>query len=62
MLLKAFDRLRQKVSIVIVDHHPDLAPALSDGTVVLERSTVQWSGEARTLREDEGSRRSVLWL
>ena len=61
-LFEAFDRLRQEVSIVIVDHHLDLALALSDRTVVLERGTVQWSGESRTLREDEGLRRSVLWL
>ena len=57
-----FDRLRQEVSIIIVDHHLDLALALSDRTVALERGAVQWLGESRLLREDEELRRKVLWL
>jgi len=61
-LFEAFDRLRQEVAIIIVDHQLDLALSLSDRTVVLERGMVQWSGEARALREDEGLRRRVLWL
>lgn len=61
-LFECFDRLRQEVSIIIVDHHLDLALALSDRTVALERGAVQWLGESRLLREDEELRRKVLWL
>ena len=61
-LFEAFDKLRQEVSIVIVDHHLDLALALSDSTVALERGSVTWSGPSRSLREDEELRRKVLWL
>jgi ABC-type branched-subunit amino acid transport system ATPase component/ABC-type branched-subunit amino acid transport system permease subunit len=61
-LFETFDALRQEVSIIIVDHHLDLALAISDRTVALERGTVQWSGESRLLREDEELRRKVLWL
>jgi ABC-type branched-subunit amino acid transport system ATPase component len=50
------------VAIVIVDHHLDLALALSDRTVALERGQVQWSGESRLLRDDLDLRRQVLWL
>ena len=39
-LFEAFDRLRQEIAIVIVDHHLDLALALSDRTVALERGQV----------------------
>ena len=44
-LFESFDKLRQEVAIVIVDHHLDLALALSDRTVALERGQVQWTGE-----------------
>ena len=42
-LFEAFDRLRHEIAIVIVDHHLDLALALSDRTVVLERGAVAWT-------------------
>lgn len=61
-LFEAFDRLRRELAIVIVDHHLDLALALSDRTVALERGAVQWAGESRLLREDQELRRKVLWL
>jgi ABC-type branched-subunit amino acid transport system ATPase component len=61
-LFEAFDKLRQEVSIVIVDHHLDLALALSDSTVALERGGVVWSGPSRSLRDDADLRRKVLWL
>jgi ABC-type branched-subunit amino acid transport system ATPase component len=61
-LFETFDKLRQEVAIIIVDHHLDLALSISDRTVALERGTVQWTGASRLLREDEELRRRVLWL
>jgi ABC-type branched-subunit amino acid transport system ATPase component len=61
-LFEAFDRLRQEIAIIIVDHHLDLALALSDHTVVLERGAVVHTGPSRALRDDLDLRRKVLWL
>ncbi|CEJ12459.1 Ribose import ATP-binding protein RbsA [bacterium YEK0313] len=61
-LFEAFDKLRREVSIIIVDHHLDLALALSDRTVALERGTVTWTGASKSLRDDQDLRRKVLWL
>ncbi|MFC3124247.1 ATP-binding cassette domain-containing protein [Pseudoroseomonas globiformis] len=61
-LFEAFDKLRRDISIIIVDHNLDLALALSDSTVALERGAVTWTGESRLLREDLELRRKVLWL
>jgi branched-chain amino acid transport system ATP-binding protein len=61
-LFEAFDKLRYEVALVVVDHHLDLALALSDRTVALERGAVTWTGASRELREDLELRRKVLWL
>ncbi|HET9685934.1 MAG TPA: ATP-binding cassette domain-containing protein, partial [Pseudolabrys sp.] len=61
-LFEVFDRLRSEIAIVIVDHHLDLALALSDRTVVLERGSVTWTGASTLLRDDLELRRKVLWL
>jgi ABC-type branched-subunit amino acid transport system ATPase component len=61
-LFESFDRLRREVSIIIVDHHLDLALALSDRTVVLERGRVIHTGPSKDLRDDLALRRKVLWL
>ena len=61
-LFETFDRLRQEVAIVIVDHHLDLALALSDTTVALERGRVIHQGPSQALRDDLDLRRKVLWL
>lgn len=61
-LFEAFDRLRKEIAIVIVDHHLDLALALSDRTVVLERGQVTHIGPSRALSVDLDLRRQVLWL
>jgi ABC-type branched-subunit amino acid transport system ATPase component len=61
-LFEAFDRLRHHVSILIVDHHLDLALALSDRTVVLERGEVTHIGPSHALSADLDLRRKVLWL
>ena len=61
-LFEAFDKLRKEIAIVIVDHHLDLALALSDRTVVLERGQVTHIGPSRALSQDLALRRQVLWL
>jgi branched-chain amino acid transport system ATP-binding protein len=61
-LFVAFDKLRREVSIVIVDHHLDLALALSDRTVALERGSVTHTGSSQALAADMELRRKVLWL
>lgn len=61
-LFEAFDKLRQQISMVIVDHHLDLALALSDRTVALERGEVIHTGPSQALSEDLDLRRRVLWL
>ena len=61
-LFEAFDKLRQELSIIIVDHNLDLALALSDSTVALERGAVTWRGASALLRDDPELRRKVLWL
>lgn len=61
-LFESFDKLRREVSIIIVDHHLDLALALSDRTVALERGRVIHTGPSKDLRDDLGLRRKVLWL
>ena len=61
-LFVAFDKLRRELSILIVDHHLDLALALSDRTVALERGSVTHVGESKALSQDMELRRKVLWL
>jgi branched-chain amino acid transport system ATP-binding protein len=61
-LFEAFDKLRRDISIIIVDHHLDLALALSDRAVVLERGEVQHVGPSEELSRDIDLRRKVLWL
>ena len=61
-LFEAFDRLRHEVAILIVDHHLDLALALSDRTVALERGEVTHIGPSEALSSDLELRRQVLWL
>jgi ABC-type branched-subunit amino acid transport system ATPase component len=61
-LFEAFDKLRHEIAIVIVDHHLDLALALSDRAVVLERGAVQHVGPSDVLSRDLDLRRKVLWL
>ncbi len=61
-LFEAFDKLRHEVAILIVDHHLDLALALSDRTVALERGEVTHVGPSAALSRDLELRRKVLWL
>ena len=61
-LFEAFDRMRHEVAMIIVDHHLDLALALSDRTVVLERGAVSWTGTSQMLKDDLALRRKILWM
>ena len=61
-LFETFDRLRKEIAVIIVDHHLDLALALSDITVALERGKVIHQGPSKALRDDLDLRRKVLWL
>jgi len=61
-LFEAFDKLRHEVAILIVDHHLDLALALSDRTVALERGEIIHVGPSAALSRDIELRRKVLWL
>ena len=61
-LFDAFDKLRQDVTIIIVEHNLDLVLALADRAYVLERGTVVHEGPARPLLQDLDLRRQVLWL
>jgi len=61
-LFETFDRLRKEIAIIIVDHNLDLALALSDATVALERGRVIHQGPSSDLRDDLDLRRKVLWL
>ncbi len=61
-LFDAFDKLRNEVSMVIVEHNLDLVLALADRAYVLERGSVVYEGRALALRDDLELRRSVLWM
>jgi ABC-type branched-subunit amino acid transport system ATPase component/ABC-type branched-subunit amino acid transport system permease subunit len=61
-LFMAFDRLREEVSMVIVEHNLDLVLALADSAYVLERGSVVHRGPAAALRDDLDLRRRVLWM
>jgi len=61
-LFLTFDRLREHVSIVIVDHNLDLALALSDRTLVLEMGKVLHEVASKDLSQNIELRRQLLWL
>lgn len=61
-LFRTFDKLRDRLSIVIVDHNLDLALALSDRTVVLERGRVLHEVQSARIATDLDLRREMLWM
>jgi ABC-type branched-subunit amino acid transport system ATPase component/ABC-type branched-subunit amino acid transport system permease subunit len=61
-LFTAFDKLRQHVSIVIVEHNLDLVLALADRVFALERGAVFHEGPAQPLLTDIDYRKKILWL
>lgn len=61
-LFTVFDRLRQHLSIVIVEHNLDLVLALADRVYALERGSVFHEGPAQPLLTDLDYRKQILWL
>jgi ABC-type branched-subunit amino acid transport system ATPase component len=61
-LFKVFDKLREHVSMIIVEHNLDLVLALADRVVALERGAVFHHGSAKPLLEDLAYRKKILWL
>ncbi|MCZ8294861.1 MAG: branched-chain amino acid ABC transporter ATP-binding protein/permease [Hylemonella sp.] len=61
-LFTVFDKLRQHVSIVIVEHNLDLVLALADRAYALERGAVFHEGPAEPLLTDLDYRKKILWL
>jgi branched-chain amino acid transport system ATP-binding protein len=61
-LFKIFDRLRQDISIIIVEHNLDLVLALADRVFALERGAVFHHGPAGPLLSDLAYRKRILWL
>ncbi|WP_107676503.1 branched-chain amino acid ABC transporter ATP-binding protein/permease [Agrobacterium sp. LAD9] len=61
-LFITFDKLRDVLSIVIVDHNLDLALALSDRTIVLEMGRVLHEVASSKIANDIDLRRKMLWM
>ena len=61
-LFTVFDKLRQHVVIVIVEHNLDLVLALADRAYALERGAVFHEGPAEPLLTDLDYRKKILWL
>ena len=61
-LFGVFDRLRQHVSILIVEHNLDLVLALADRVFALERGAVFHEGPATPLLTNLDYRKKILWL
>ena len=61
-LFGVFDRLRQEVPIVIVEHNLDLVLALADRVYALENGRVFHESAAQELLDDLEYRKKVLWI
>jgi branched-chain amino acid transport system ATP-binding protein/branched-chain amino acid transport system permease protein len=61
-LFTVFDKLRQDVPILIVEHNLDLVLALADRVFALERGAVFHEGPAHALLTDLDYRKQILWL
>ncbi|WP_346915283.1 branched-chain amino acid ABC transporter ATP-binding protein/permease [uncultured Roseibium sp.] len=61
-LFTVFDKLRQELPILIVEHNLDLVLALSDRVFALERGAVFHEGPAEALLTDIDYRKEILWL
>jgi branched-chain amino acid transport system ATP-binding protein len=54
--------LKGKLTILVVDHNLDLALAISDTAVVLDRGLIAYQGEAYRLLTDLEFRKEKLWI
>lgn len=61
-LFRVFDRLRQEVPVIIVEHNLDLVLALADRVFALENGKVFHTGPAGPLLQDMDYRKQILWL
>ncbi|WP_114966068.1 branched-chain amino acid ABC transporter ATP-binding protein/permease [Alkalilacustris brevis] len=61
-LFTVFDRLRQEVPMIIVEHNLDLVLALADRVFALENGAVFHEGPAEALLTDLDYRKKILWL
>jgi len=61
-LFTVFDRLRQHLPILIVEHNLDLVLALADRVYALENGAVFHEGKAEALLHDLDYRKEILWL
>jgi ABC-type branched-subunit amino acid transport system ATPase component/ABC-type branched-subunit amino acid transport system permease subunit len=61
-LFECINRLRSKVSIMIIEHQLDLVLALTDRAYVLDRGIISHDGPARPLLEDLDLRKEKLWV
>lgn len=61
-LFTVFDRLREHLPILIVEHNLDLVLALSDRVYALENGSVFHEGKAEALLHDLDYRKEILWL
>jgi ABC-type branched-subunit amino acid transport system ATPase component/ABC-type branched-subunit amino acid transport system permease subunit len=61
-LFTVFDKLREHVSIVIVEHNLDTVLALADRVFALERGAVFHEGPAQPLLTDLNYRKQILWI
>ena len=61
-LFTVFDKLRQQVAILIVEHNLDLVLALADRVYALERGAVFHEGPSEPLLTNLDYRKQILWL
>lgn len=61
-VFKAILKIRESMAILIVDHNLDLALAVSNRALVLDRGRVSHYGEARPLLVDLAFRQEKLWI
>ncbi|NGM88768.1 ATP-binding cassette domain-containing protein [Parapusillimonas sp. SGNA-6] len=55
-------KLKSRMTILIVDHNLDLALAVADTALVLDRGRITYQGEARPLLVDLDFRKQKLWI
>ena len=61
-LFDAINRLRNEVSIIIIEHQLDLVLALADRVFILDQGAVSYQGAAQPLLENLAFRKEKLWI